>query len=57
MPEVLHCRVKGCKATFKVKNFQDGMQKIRHHRKQAHPVKWKESVAKGIKTRKAKKSK
>lgn len=54
MPEVLHCRVKGCKATFKVKNFQDGMQKIRHHRKQAHPVKWKESVAKGIKTRKAK---
>lgn len=52
MPEVLHCRVRGCGKTFRVKSFEDGMSKLRRHRKQEHPSLFKQSIKKGIETRK-----
>ena len=52
MPETVHCRVKGCKKTFHVKDFADQMAQIRYHRKQVHLASFKKSVKKGVTTRK-----
>ncbi len=52
MPETIHCRVRGCHKTFRVKDFSDMMAKLRHHRKLKHPQLFRESIKKGIKTRK-----
>ena len=52
MPETIHCRVKGCSKAIRVKNFANAMQKLREHRKSAHPKAFKESVRKGLATRK-----
>ena len=54
MPETIHCRVKGCRAVFRVKNFSDQMTKIRHHRKLKHPALFRKSIKKSIETRKSK---
>lgn len=51
MPEVIHCRV--CGQSFRVKNFEEGMAKLRSHRKRMHPTAFKRSVKQGIATRKA----
>jgi hypothetical protein len=53
MPETIYCSK--CKKAIKVENFPDQMSKLRHHYARHHPKAFKESVAKGIKTRKAKK--
>lgn len=52
MPETIHCRVKGCGKAIRVKNFPDAMKKLREHRRTAHPKAFKESIKKGIATRK-----
>jgi len=48
MPCVKHCRI--CGKPFKGE-FQDVMQKLRRHRKQAHPKAHRESVKKMLKTK------
>ena len=53
MPEVIHCRVKGCGKAIHAENFQDGMAKLRHHRRVAHPRLHRQSIEKGVKTRRA----
>lgn len=53
MPERIHCRVRGCSWSTMAKNFEDGMAKLRRHRRKAHPSLFRQSVRKGIVTRKA----
>lgn len=53
MPETIRCSI--CHKSFRVKSFEDGMAKLRHHRKLAHPRAFKESIKKGIRTRKSNK--
>ncbi len=53
MPETIHCRVRGCQKVIHAENFEDGMSKLRRHRKKEHPSKFRESIRKGIATRKA----
>lgn len=36
MPELIHCRVRGCGKIIHAKNFEDGMAKLRHHYKHSH---------------------
>jgi len=55
VPEVVHCSK--CKKAIKVENFPDQMKKLRRHYAKSHPKAFKESVAKGVAKRKAKKSK
>lgn len=55
MPEKIHCRVKGCRKSFRVKDFADAMHKLREHRKSEHPKLFRESIKKGIATRKSNK--
>jgi hypothetical protein len=50
MPEKIRCSI--CHKAFRVKNFKDGMDKLRHHRRISHPKAFKESIKKGIATRK-----
>jgi hypothetical protein len=50
MPETITCKI--CGKKIRVKNFADQMKKIREHRKRSHPKAFKESVKKGLKTRK-----
>ena len=52
MPETIHCSL--CGKPIKVENVQDMMVKIRHHRKKYHPKAFRESIRKGVKSRKAK---
>jgi hypothetical protein len=54
-PETIHCRVKGCGKAIYAKNFEDGMAKLRHHRRKEHPSLFRKSIKKGVKTRKARK--
>jgi hypothetical protein len=49
-PETLHCGI--CGKPIYVKNFADGMSKLRHHRQKYHPKAFKESVKKAVATRK-----
>jgi len=46
--------VRGCKATFRVKDFADMMSKLRHHRKEKHPTLWAKAIKRGVAKRKAK---
>lgn len=48
--EIVKCSI--CGKPIKVKNFADQMKKIREHRKRFHPKAFKESIRKGIETRK-----
>jgi hypothetical protein len=50
MPEIIHCSI--CNKPIKVKDFPDQMKKLREHRKKAHPKAFKESIKKGLATRK-----
>jgi hypothetical protein len=52
MPETIHCRVKGCGKAIYVENFADQMKKIRKHRQLKHPRLFKQSIKKGVVTRK-----
>lgn len=49
MPETIHCSI--CGKPIRVKDFVDGMAKLRRHRKKYHPKAFRESIKKGIKTR------
>ena len=49
MPEIIKCGI--CGKRIRVKNFKDQMDKIRSHRKRAHPKAFRQSVKKGIATR------
>jgi ATP-dependent 26S proteasome regulatory subunit len=51
VPEIIHCRIKGCKWAKRVKNFEEGMAAIRHHRKNVHPKEWEKSITKSAQTR------
>ncbi len=51
-PETIHCRVRGCGKAIHAKNFEDGMAKLRRHRKLAHPALFRKSIKKGVATRK-----
>lgn len=55
MPETIHCRVRGCNWSARVANFEEGMKKLRHHRRVAHPALHRESIRKGVATRKRRK--
>ncbi len=50
MPEVIHCRL--CGHPIRAKSFEDGMAKLRRHRKKEHPQAFRKSVKKGLATRK-----
>lgn len=50
MPETIHCKI--CKKSIRAKDFEDGMAKLRRHRKKYHPQAFRKSVKKGIATRK-----
>jgi len=54
MPETIRCS--RCKKAIRVDNFPDQMAKLRKHYKASHPKAFKESIKKGVKTRKAQKS-
>ena len=49
-PELIHCSI--CHKAFRVENFKDALDKLRHHRKLVHPKAFKASSKKGLKTRK-----
>ena len=49
MPETIHCS--RCGKAIKVKDFADRMAKLREHYKKVHPVLFKRSIKKGVKTR------
>lgn len=53
MPETIHCRK--CGKAIRVKDFVDQMKKVREHYKEEHPKAFRESIKKGIATRKTKK--
>jgi len=48
-PETIRCSI--CGKAIRVENFADAMSKLRHHRKLKHPKAFKESIKKGLKTR------
>ena len=50
MSETVHCKI--CGKSFRVENFADQMEKIRHHYKIAHPRKFKKSIKRGVEKRK-----
>jgi hypothetical protein len=50
MPEIIKCGI--CGRPLKVDGFADQMKKIRDHRRKFHPKAFKESIKKGIETRK-----
>ncbi len=50
MPEVIHCKI--CGKAFRAKNFEDGMAKLRRHRKKYHYSSFRKSVKKAVATRK-----
>jgi hypothetical protein len=50
MPEIIHCSI--CHKPIHVKNFADQMKKLREHRQKAHPKAFKESIKRGVATRK-----
>ena len=52
MPETIRCSI--CHKAIHVENFADAMKKLRRHRKLHHPKAFRESVKKGLKTRKGK---
>lgn len=52
MPETIHCSI--CNKAIKVENFADAMSKLRRHRKKYHNRAFKQSIKKGIETRKNK---
>lgn len=52
-PEIIHCRVRGCGKAIRAKNFEDGMAKLRRHRKARHPALFRKSVKKAVATRKS----
>jgi len=49
MPEIIHCRI--CGQAIHAKNFEDGMAKLRRHRKKHHPKAFAESVRKSVRNR------
>jgi hypothetical protein len=51
MPETIHCGI--CGKAIHAKNLEDGMAKLRRHRKKYHPRAFRESVRKGVETRRA----
>lgn len=53
MPETIHCSI--CGKAIRGENFADIMAKLRRHRKKHHPKAFRESIRKGVRTRKAKK--
>ncbi len=53
MPETIHCLVRGCGKAIRAKNFEDGMAKLRRHRRKEHPSLFRQSVRKGVATRKS----
>lgn len=56
MPERIHCRVRGCNWSTMAENFEDGMAKLRRHRKKAHPRLFRQSTKKSVATRKARRN-
>ena len=52
MPEVIKCSI--CGKRIHVKNFADQMKKLREHRRKFHPKAFRESIKKGIRTRRGK---
>lgn len=50
MPETTHCRI--CGKAIHAESFEDGMAKLRRHRKKYHPTAFRKSVKKGIASRK-----
>ncbi len=50
MPERIHCGI--CGKAIKVENFKDALAKLRRHRKKHHPKAFRESIKKGVATRK-----
>ncbi len=54
MPELVHCRVRGCGKAIRGKDFADIMAKLRRHRKSAHPALFRKSIKKGVVSRKSK---
>ena len=56
MPETIHCRVRGCGKAIRVKNFGDQQAKLRRHRQKSHPRLFKQSIRKGVETRKRNRS-
>ncbi len=49
MPETIHCKI--CGQGIHAESFKDGMAKLRRHRKKNHPKAFRESVKKGLRTR------
>lgn len=49
MPESVRCSI--CGQGISGKNFADIMAKLRRHRKQKHPKAFRESIKKGVATR------
>ena len=49
MPETIHCRI--CGKAIRAASFEDGMAKLRRHRKAEHPTAFRRSVKKAIATR------
>jgi predicted small metal-binding protein len=57
VPERIHCRVRGCNWSTMAENFEDGMAKLRRHRRKVHPSLFRKSIRKGVATRKRNKGK
>lgn len=51
MPETIHCSI--CRKAIRGKDFRDIMAKLRRHREKYHPKAFRESIRKGVRTRKA----
>ena len=52
MPETIHCKI--CGQAIHAESFEDGMAKLRRHRKTRHPTAFEASVKKGVATRRKK---
>jgi len=49
MPETISCSI--CGKRIRGKNFADIMDKLRSHRKREHPRAFRESIRRGVETR------
>ncbi len=49
MPETVHCSI--CGKAIRGDDFKERMDKLRHHRKLAHPTAHKKSVRKSMEAR------
>jgi len=49
MPETVSCSI--CGKRIRGKNFADIMDKLRSHRKREHPKAFRESIKRGVETR------